>query len=358
MKERNHVVHKHKVTCASVNGREEAFLRARTSSKHVNSRTSLSKIARAAESFARAARSSATKRAYASDWKDFSTWCAATQLRSLPAESSTVALYITALAEKGRKVATIRRRLVAISSIHKSKGLQSPCGRSQRVLHEVMQGICRALGTHQQGKRPILLGMLRKVLGNLDANLRGARDRALLLCGFAGGLRRSELSSIRAENLRRHSRGITIFLPSSKTDQEGKGREVEIVRGTQTRGTPSAKLTCPVRSLELWLKAGQITAGPVFRHITAAQTIREGLSGHSIGWIIKRTFRRAGFTTAELQHYSAHSLRAGFASVAYRNGARELDIARQTGHTTLGMVRKYIREEQKQRLAAARKLGL
>lgn len=223
-----------------------------------------------------------------------------------------MALYITALAEKGRKVATIRRRLVAISSIHKAKSLQSPCDRSQRVLHEVMQGICRALGTHQQGKRPILLGMLRKVLGNLDASLSGVRDRALLLCGFAGGLRRSELSSMRAENLWRHSRGITVFLPSSKTDQEGKGREVEIVRGTQTRGTPAAKLTCPVRSLEIWLKAGQITAGPVFRHITAAQTIREGLSGHSIGWIIKRAFRRAGFTTAELQHYSAHSLASGF----------------------------------------------
>jgi integrase len=200
--------------------------------------------------------------------------------------------------------------------------------------------------------------ILRKLLNHVDDDLSGIRDHALILVGFAGGMRRSELASMRTENLQKHSHGFTVFLPTSKTDQEGEGREVDLIRGSQPASTPAARLTCPVRSLERWLKAAKINSGPVFRHVTAAQTVRDGLSGHSVGWIIKRAFKRAGFTAAELERLSAHSLRAGFASVAYRHGAKELDIMRQTGHTTIGMVRKYIREEHKQRLAAARKLGL
>jgi integrase len=221
-----------------------------------------------------------------------------------------------------------------------------------------MRGIRRTLGTHQRGKSAMTLVLLRKVLASLEQNLRGLRDRAILLVGFAGGMRRSELASIRAENLWRHDRGITVFLPCSKTDQEGAGREVELLRGRQPIRTPSGRLTCPVRTLDLWLAAAKIKSGPVFRNVTAAQTVRGGLSGHSLGSIIKRAFMRAGFTADELERFSAHSLRAGFATEAYRNGANEWDIMRQTGHATVDMVRRYIRVEQEQRLAAARKLRL
>ena len=337
---------------------DKRLLPSKTISEANTKRGSLVEVANAAEKFARAARSNATKRAYASDFRDFSNWCDANRLRCLPAESLTVALYITALAERGRKVATISRRLISIGSVHRKEGHDNPCDKSQKVVRETMQGIRRTLGTHQRGKSAMTLELLRKVLASLDPNLRGLRDRAILLTGFAGGMRRSELASIRTENLWRHDHGITIFLPSSKTDQEGKGREVDLIRGSQSNRTPISKLTCPVRSLELWLSAAEIKSGSVFRHVTVASVVCGGLSGHSIGSIIKCAFRRAGFKAAELERFSAHSLRAGFATEAYRNGAKELDILRQTGHSSIEMLSRYLRSEQGQRIAAARKLRL
>jgi integrase len=313
---------------------------------------------RAAQDYARAARSVATRLAYNSDWKDFSAWCTENRLAVLPAEPATVALYLSALAEKGRKAATITRRLTSISTAHRRAGFPSPCDRSHTIVAETMQGIRRTLGTRQIGKEPVNLELLRKAISNAEGTLTASRDRALLLVGFAGGMRRSELAAMRIEHLHWHKKGMTIFLPSSKTDQEGQGREVELPLGVQPAMTPLSQLTCPVRALDQWLRQASIKEGAVFRKVTHAQTIRGALGPHSVGWIVKRALKRAGLTEGELARYGAHSLRAGFATEAYSNGASELAIMRQTGHKSNAMVRKYIRADRQDRQAAAGKLGL
>jgi integrase len=310
----------------------------------------------AAEEYIRAARSTATLRAYRADWRDFSAWCAAHELAALPAEPETVALYLSALAKLGRHAGTIGRRATTIGLVHQRQGLASPS--AHRMVREALRGIRRKLGTRQRGKLPATLDLIRKAIEHAEGSLASSRDRALLLVGFAGGLRRSELAALRVEDLHAHKHGITLELPTSKTDQEGQGREVEIPYGAQPESTPLAELTCPVRALTQWLKLANINDGPVFRHVTAAQTIHDGLSTRAIGEIVKRAFARAGLDEKDLARYGAHSLRAGFATEAYQNGASELAIMRQTGHKSSAMVRRYIRAEKADRMAAASKLGL
>jgi len=270
-----------------------------------------------------------------------------------------VALYLSALAEKGRRAGTITRRLTSISTAHRRSGHPSPCDRTHLIVSETLQGIRRTIGTRQVGKEPVTVELLRRAIGAAEGTLTASRDRALLLIGFAGGLRRSELAAMRIEHLRWHRKGITVFLPGSKTDQEGQGREVELPLGIQPAQTPLSELTCPVRALDQWLRQAALSDGPVFRKVTHAQTVRGALGPHSVGgWIVKRALGRAGLTARELTRYGAHSLRAGFATEAWGNGASELAIMRQTGHKSSAMVRKYIRADRQDRQAAAGKLGL
>lgn len=317
----------------------------------------LYQAARAAGQYLEAARSSSTRRAYEADWRDFQQWCSQHDLPCLPTEPATIALYLSALAERGRKVATITRRLTSINIAHKRAGFNSP-SQNQQLITETLQGIRRTLGTRQQVKLPVNLEMIRRAIANARGTLAASRDRALLLVGFAGGMRRSELARLRVEDLTWHKRGITVFLPTSKSDQEGQGREVELPLGSQPEGTPLAALTCPVRAIEQWMKQAGIRKGLLFRRISHAQTIGGGLDPRSIGEIVKKLLAQAGMSEAELRHYGAHSLRAGFATEAWRNGATELAIMRQTGHKSSAMVRRYIRADKADRMAAASRLGL
>lgn len=319
---------------------------------------SLAPTLAAAKEYLRAARSAATRRAYAADWRDFSCWAEEHGLLALPAQAETVALYLVALAESGCKASTITRRLSAISLAHRQAGHPSPCDRSQRIVSETLQGIRRTLGTRPRGKEPLSLDLLKKAVKLAEGTLAASRDRAILLVGFAGGLRRSELAEIRIEDLHWHKRGITVHIEHSKTDQEGQGREVELPYGSQPDATPLDELTCPVRALEQWLKIAGIKEGKIFRRVTAAQTIGAELDPHSIARIIKQALARVGLTPKQLAAYGAHSLRAGFATTAWLNGASELAIMRQTGHKSNAMVRRYIRAEKADRIAAASKLGL
>jgi integrase len=318
----------------------------------------LYETARAAQKFAQSAKSAATRRAYNSDWRDFESWCSNNNLAALPAEPVTVALYLSALAGKGRKAATISRRVVSISVAHRCAGLSSPCDRNQTLVSETLQGIRRTLGTRQVGKKPVTIELVRKVIVRAVGALAASRDRALILVGFAGGMRRSELAGIRVEHLHRHRKGITILLPVSKTDQEQQGREVELPIVVQPADTPASKLTCPVRALEDWLKLASIKEGPVFRKITWSQSSGKGLSARSIGYVVKRALGRAGLDEAELAKYGAHSLRSGFCTEAWERGASEAEIMQQTGHRSPAMVRKYIRSGRRARQAAAGKIGL
>ncbi|RRA50440.1 site-specific integrase [Acidipila sp. EB88] len=305
------------------------------------------RTAEAANQYVRAAKSPATRRAYAADWRHFAAWCGEHGLQSLPAEPATVALYLAALGAT-HKPATITRRLTAISAVHGEADHPSPANLSHRLVADTLHGIRRTLGTSQKAKEPLSVTQLIRVLDHLEGGLLAARDRALLLVGFSGGLRRSEVATLSIDKLEWHKTGITIRLERSKTDQEGEGREVEIPLGQHPE-------TCPVRALKSWLERANLTEGRVFRRVDRHGNVGMALDKDSIGVIVQRSVKRAGLAA---KHYGGHSLRAGFATQAYLKGATELEIMQQTGHRSLAMVRRYIREGKKLRQTAAGKLGL
>ena len=249
----------------------------------------LFETAQGALGYKQAARSLATTPAYASDFRLFEAWCGQAGLNPLPATISTIGLYLTELATRGARVATICRKLAAISFRHKEEKLPSPCSmKADRELAQVYAGIRKTTGTKQEGKAAVTLKLIRRMVDIVEGGpLMASRDRALILIGFAGGLRRSELAAIRFEHLQWHSSGggITITLPRSKTDQEAQGREVEIVRGSQPESTPLAECTCPVRALDQWLRQAGIDSGPVFRKVNRGEKRAENRPESGFGGV-------------------------------------------------------------------------
>ena len=259
--------------------------------------------------YARQAKAESTRRAYACDWADFAGWCRANGRMALPAEPETVALYVTALAD-ARKVATLQRRIAAISQAHQFAGHASPT--REVVLRTVMAGIRRAKGTAQTGKRPILTEDLRLLIAQLPETAAGRRDRALLLLGFAGGFRRSELVSLNLADLTFTREGLVVKLRRSKTDPEGQGREVGIPYGSNPE-------TCPIRVLQSWLEQAGIGSGPVFRSLNRHGQVQPGrLSPIAVARVVKKLAMRAGLDPAK---FAEHSLRAGHANSAAISGA-------------------------------------
>lgn len=314
----------------------------------------LYETAQAAARYMGAAKAGSTLRAYASDWRDFALWCRDNGLTSLPATPSTVALYLASLASPQPgvaplKAATITRRLTSINAAHKAAGEDSPATMHHHLVADTLHGIRRTLGVAQARKKPLTRDRIVKLLNALEGPIAGARDKALILTGFAGSLRRSEMAAIRVKDLSWHRKGVTIRIPRSKTDQEGKGREVEIVHGLHDR-------TCPVMALENWLKIDAIKDGPVFRRVGEHGNVGEALNKDSIGRIVKRLVKRAKL--ADPGSYGGHSLRAGFVAEASANGATDREIMKQTGHKSIAMVHRYAREDQKDRQTAVGKLGL
>jgi integrase len=314
----------------------------------------LHETAQKANRFFQASKAGTTRRAYDSDWRHFNSWCISHRLVSLPATPETVALYITELAdpcpgEKPRKVATITRRLTGINAAHHLAGFDSPARMSHRAVQGVYQGIRRELGTAQTRKRPLTLERIVKVLDTLEGPIAAARDKVLVLIGFAGALRRSELAAIRVEHLTWHKRGLTIKIPKSKTDQTSQGREIEIQWGANDR-------TCPLLALEDWLKIARIENGFVIRSVGQYGSVGKGMHPDSIGKRVKDLVRRARI--ANPKEYGGHSLRAGFVTEASANGATNDQIMKQTGHTNEAMVRRYARGDQQDKQTAQGKLGL
>ncbi len=293
-------------------------------------------------------KSNATLRAYRADWADFETWCRAQGFAALPAGPDTVALYLADRAAKLR-VSTLTRRLTAINKVHRAAGHPAPALMEHLSVGETLKGIRRALGTGQTGKSPLFTDELRAIVDALPPGLIGTRDRALLLVGFAGAFRRSELAALQLENVRETKEGLVIRIVRSKTDPEGQGREVALPYGSTLE-------TCPVRACREWIAAAGLTDGALFRRIDRHGHVNErALHKDSIGAIVKRAAVRAGL---EAKNYAGHSLRAGFCTQAYMNGAREFDIMRQTGHRSLDTLRKYVRGRALFRDNAAAKLGL
>jgi site-specific recombinase XerD len=300
-----------------------------------------------ARAFARAARAEATRRAYAADWACFAAWCATRNVDALPAAPAAVAVYLAWLADGGRKVSTIGRRLVALAARHRETGL--PLDTRHPAIARTLKGIRRTLGAAPATKAAVTVEEVRALCAALPSSLAGLRDRALLLVGFAGAFRRSELVALRREDLEVRPEGIVLRLRRSKTDPDGVGRPVAIPRGRRTEA-------CPVAALDGWLAAAGIEDGPLFRAIDRTGRIADrALSDRAVALVVKRAAAAAGLDAAR---YAGHSLRAGFATSAARAGAEEHAIMRQTGHRSVQMVRRYIRDGDLFRTTAARFLDL
>jgi len=309
--------------------------------------TALDRTNRRVEDYANASRSPATRRAYAHDWQDFTRWCASHAVEHLPATPATIAAYITDLAEQHRTVSTITRRMTAISQAHQLAGQTTPT-RDERV-RTVLKGIKRTLGTAQQGKAPATIEVVRILLQQLEHGILGTRDRALILLGFAGAFRRSELVSFDVADVTFSELGMVLKLRHSKTDQEGEGRKIAIPYGL-------IPTTCPVRALEVWLHDAGIATGAIFRPIDRHGNVKsQRLTAQSVALVIKRYAAAAGL---QVDDFSGHSLRAGFATTAAAAGVAERNIMRQTGHTSVKTVRKYIRQGELFRDNPAGQLGL
>ena len=275
--------------------------------------------------------------AYESDWNDFVDWCTYNHVDYFPATPETIVNYINDLADYA-KANTISRRISAISENYNASGAPiNPC--LSPLVKNALRGIRRMKGTFQQGKTPILLDDLENILEvmtKLEAPpLQILRDKAILLIGFMGAFRRSEISALIAEHLQFSNQVLEIFVASSKADQEGQGAIVAIPY------IPNSDY-CAVTALQKWLDKSQIISGPVFRGFTKTGTLRKtALSDKSIAEIVKKYVSLIGLDSAL---YGAHSLRHGFATTAATYGVEERNIMRQTRHHSVNMVRRYINE--------------
>ena len=299
-----------------------------------------------ARDYAGAAKAPNTARAYRADWAHFSTWAADHDRQALPADGETVALYVVALAATGYKTSTIRRRISAIA-----RRTRPPAARRRRA-RRGQSGLVwdQARPRHRAaGKAPALVDDVRAMVQHLGPEVSGTRDRALLLLGFAGAFRRSELVGLDLADLESTPQGLIVTIRKSKTDQEGQGRQVGIPRGQHPA-------TCPVRAVQAWIGAAGLTDGPLFRPVDRHGTIADRrLSDKAVALVVKRAAAAAGLDPSVL---AGHSLRAGLATSAAAAGASERAIADQTGHRSTAVLRRYIRHGSLFKENAAGQVGL
>jgi integrase len=284
--------------------------------------------------------------AYAADWKHFSAWCDNHKRRALPAAPETILCYVVDLVDR-YTVATIDRRLSSIGYYHKQARHALPTKDPE--VERTMRGIRRSKGIAPNGKAPILTPLLRQMVAALPEDLPGLRDKALLLVGFAGAFRRSELVGLQICDIQIGDAGLIVTLRRSKTDQEG---------ASFTKGIPvgSSDATCPKCALEAWLQLAAITTGPVFRPIDRWGHVgTRPLSSLGVARAVKRALAAIDVDTTD---YSGHSLRAGLVTAAAMAGVSERVIMQQTGHKNTAMLRRYIREGSLFRENAAAAVGL
>ena len=277
-----------------------------------------------------------TLRAYKSDFRDFGSFCAKHGFNSMPTEPKVVSLYLTHLSTSS-KISTLRRRLVSIGVVHKIKGHY--LDTKHPAIIENLMGIKRKKGSIQIGKKPILINHLKSIINVIDEQkiekIKKLRNRTLILIGFGGGFRRTELISIDYEDLDFVEEGLKLTLRKSKTDQFGEGLVKGIPYFTNEK-------YCPVTSLKNWINLSKIKTGPIFRRFAKGSILTSNrLTDQSVVLIIKDCLKLAGI---ENKNFSGHSLRSGFATVAAESGADERSIMAMTGHKTTQMVRRYIRE--------------
>ena len=300
--------------------------------------TTVATLSDKANAYAMASKADNTKRAYRADWQHFSAWCNRQGLPALPAAPSTVANYLVDLidpadpVEAPRRCSTIARRLTTISQAHLHAGHKSPT--TDKAVVSTWQGIKRTHGTHREGKAPTLAADLRLMVAALTTGAKSTRDKALLLLGFAGAFRRSELVALDVADLLFVSEGLEVTIKRSKTDQEGQGTIKAIAYA------PEAAV-CPVRAVLDWLTTSQRKTGALFVDVNKAGRIgSDRLSDKAIARLVKSAAAAAGLDPA---HYAGHSLRSGHVTTAYDAGADEGSISSVTGHKSVTVLRQYDR---------------
>ena len=271
----------------------------------------------------KSSKASNTLRAYKADYKDFTLFCIKHGFKSMPTDPKVVCLYLTHLSQTS-KFSTLKRRLASLSVVHKLSGHY--IDTKHPMITENLMGIKRVKGSYQKAKKPILINDLKSIVNVIDKDKnekRRSKNRALILIGFAGGFRRSELVAILFEDIDFVPEGVKIFIKRSKTDQSGEG---------MTKGIPyfSNQNYCPVISLKNWLEKSEIKSGKIF-----------DMSDKSVALTVKKYTAIAGLDSNK---YSGHSLRSGFATSVAELGAEERSIMAMTGHKTTQMVRRYIQE--------------
>ncbi len=307
----------------------------------------LEQLVDAARRFVDEAEASSTRRNYAADWRAFSSWCGQRGFEALPAAPQVVALYLTDFA-RDHKASTVVRRAVGIAKAHRRAGHLSPTEHeSVRLL---LAGIRRAKGMAPEQKAPLLTAdVLALVATCPPGTLAGARDRAILLVGYMGAFRRSELVALDGEDVEGRPEGLALTLRRSKVDQEGVGRRKVLVYGS----SPTA---CPVTALRAWLALAGISEGPVFRGVDRHGRLGTArLSAEAVASVVKRAAQAAGL---DPRFFAGHSLRAGHVTEAKRNDASDLEVMSQTHHRSAESISGYVREADLFRHTSARRLGL
>jgi integrase len=296
----------------------------------VDSGDRLSAIATQVSALIQQSRASNTVLAYQSDWRRFTKWCETYGKTPLPATPDTVALYLADLSSD-LKPSTLTRHSASICQAHKKIGVEPPTRDSK--VRMVMAGIRRKFGTERASKKALLVPDLKRMVTGLPDTLIGIRDRALILIGFCGAFRRSEIIAVDIEHVEISPEGLVVRIPRSKTDQLATGRRI----GLPHTSSPE---TCPVRAFQRWVELSGITQGPLFRPVNRHGRISGNrLSGGGTARIIKGRVKEIGLDAAV---FSGHSLRSGLATSAALSGAGERDIMAQTGHRSVTMVRRYI----------------
>lgn len=287
----------------------------------------------AAVDLAKAEKAASTRRAYGTDFRIFREWCDARGVAALPAAPETVAAYLAARATTS-KASTLGRRVAAIRYAHKLAGLALPT--DAEGVKATMRGIRRTYGSARVRKAPAVAGkMLSMVVATAPDKLAGLRDRALLLIGFGGALRRSELVALDVADIEETETGLLVTIRGSKTDQKRVGATIAIARGD---------VACPSKALRAWLDAAGIEAGPIFRPIDKGGTVRDSrLTDRSVANIVKAYAGRAGF---DANTFSGHSLRAGFLTSAAGKGASIFKMMDVSRHRSVDTLRGYVRDAE------------
>lgn len=277
--------------------------------------------------FVRASLADNTRRAYAADLRHFLDWGG-----RLPASPKLIASYLAEHAET-LCTATLNRRRAALAKAHDFAPGDNPARSA--LVNATMRGIKRELGRPQRQAKPLIGGQLDEVLASISKDLPGLRDRALILVGFAGALRRSELVDLDLQDLKVTPDELILMVRRSKTDPYGHGHSIMLPRHKR------AKL-CPVRALAAWMRAIDADTGAIFRPIDRHGNVKaERLSAEAVSVIVKQRAQAAGL---DPRQYSGHSLRAGYVTSQAQAGVPEWRIRRQTRHASNAMLARYIRD--------------